>query len=76
MNEDKQAVCDALHVALSMTRHFSDLIELRYESGTDGLGLPHETVTPVYTHGNGMSIDVTADSCWALIKDVVKHLEG
>ena len=72
MNEDKQAVCDALCVTLSMTRMYSNLVELRYESGTGW-----ETVTPVFTKGyKGNPINVHYDSGWALIKDVVNPIEG
>jgi len=72
MSEDKQAVCDALQVALSMTRQFSDLIELRYESGEGW-----ETVTPIFENDyRRPPINVHYDSGWALIKDVVFHIEG
>ncbi|MDY3034880.1 MAG: hypothetical protein SOS22_01500 [Absicoccus sp.] len=30
MGEDKQAICDALLVALKKTRHLHDLVELKY----------------------------------------------
>ena len=31
MEEDKQAICDALLLALQKTSHFNDLINLRYD---------------------------------------------
>lgn len=33
-------------------------------------------VIPHFRGGKGMPINVHLDSCWALIKDVVNHLEG
>lgn len=71
MNEDKQRTCDALTVALATTRQFDDLLRLEYLKDGD-----YEVVIPHFLGGRGRSINVHLDSCWALIKDVVNHLEG
>lgn len=71
MNEDKQRTCDALTVALATTRQFDDLLRLEYLKDGD-----YEVVIPHFRAGRGRSINVHMDSCWALIKDVVNHLEG
>ena len=71
MNEDKQRTCDALTVALATTRQFDDLLRLEYLKDGD-----YEVVVPVFQNGHGNPINVHMDSCWALIKDVVNHLEG
>lgn len=71
MREDKQAICDALTVALATTRQFDDLLRLEYLKDGD-----YEVVIPHFRGGRGRSINVHMDSCWALIKDVVNHLEG
>lgn len=71
MNEDKQRTCGALTVALTTTRQFDDLLQLEYVKDGD-----YEVVIPHFRGGKGMPINVHMDSCWALIKDVVNHLEG
>lgn len=71
MNEDKQRTCDALTIALATTRQFDDLLRLEYLEDGD-----YEVVIPHFRGGRGRSINVHLDSCWALIKDVVNHLEG
>lgn len=71
MNEDKQRTCDALTIALATTRQFDDLLRLEYVKDGD-----YEVVIPHFRGGKGMPINVHLDSCWALIKDVVNHLEG
>lgn len=71
MNEDKQRTCDTLTIALATTRQFDDLLRLEYLKDGD-----YEVVIPHFRGGRGRSINVHLDSCWALIKDVVNHLEG
>lgn len=71
MNEDKQRTCDALTIALATTRQFDDLLRLEYVKGED-----YEVVIPHFRAGRGKPINVHLDSCWALIKDVVKHIGG
>lgn len=71
MNEDKQRTCDALTIALATTRQFDDLLRLEYVKDGD-----YEVVVPIFQNGKGNPINVHLDSCWALIKDVVNHLEG
>ena len=71
MNEDKQRTCDALTIALATKRQFDDLLRLEYVKNGD-----YDVVIPHFRGGKGMPINVHLDSCWALIKDVVNHLEG
>ena len=71
MNEDKQRTCDALTIALATTRQFDDLLRLEYVKDGD-----YEVVVPIFQNGKGNPINVHLDSCWALIKDVVNHLES
>jgi hypothetical protein len=71
MNESKQRTCDALAATLRTTRQFSDLIRLDYIKDE-----VFEVVIPVFEGGNGNPINVHLDSCWALIKDVIRGLEG
>lgn len=71
MNESKQRTCDALAATLRTTRQFPDLIRLDYIKDE-----VFEVVIPVFEGGNGNPINVHLDSCWALIKDVIRGLEG
>lgn len=72
MNEDMQETCNALTIALRSTREFHDLTLLEYFK--DG---NYEVVIPHFRNGSrGKSINVHLDSCWALIMDVVSHIEG
>lgn len=71
MNEDKHMTCVALSAVLRTTRQFDDLLRLEYVKDED-----FEVVIPHFRGGRGRSINVHLDSCWALIKDVVNHLEG
>lgn len=71
MNEDKQKTCNDLTILLRGTRKFHDLTMLEYVKDKD-----FEVVIPHFRGGRGRSINVHLDSCWALIKDVVSHIEG
>jgi len=71
MNEDKHMTCVALSVVLRTTRQFDDLLYLDYIK--DG---EREVVVPVFQNGHGNPINVHMDSCWALIKDVIRGLNG
>jgi len=71
MNEDKHMTCVALSAVLRTTRQFDDLLYLDYIK--DG---EREVVVPVFQNGHGNPINVHMDSCWALIKDVIRGLNG
>lgn len=72
--ENKQAICNAFAETLRMTRQFHDLVGLRYEVAENIPGSTREIVTPVYTHGNGKAVDVTADSGTAMIRDIMRWI--
>lgn len=72
MNEDKQETCNYLTIALRSTKEFHDLTLLEYFKDEN-----YEVVIPHFRNGRrGESINVSLDSCWALIKDVVSHIKG
>lgn len=71
MYEDKQETCNALTIALRTTKEFHDLTLLKYVKDGD-----HEVVIPHFRGGSrGKSINVSLDSCWALIRDVISHIK-
>ena len=69
MSEDMQKTCNDLTIALRGTREFHDLTMLEYVKDKD-----FEVVIPHFRGGRGASINVSLDSAWALIKDVVNHI--
>ena len=69
--EDKQAICDALVKVLRLTRHHTDLKELRYEMTDDGF----EIVQAVWGRSKATkTVNVTADSGEAMIRDIMKWI--
>lgn len=69
MMEDKQAICDALTATLRLTRHFTDLAYLKYEDKS-------ETVLVKFENGGTRLIGVGMDSGYAMIHDIVEHING
>lgn len=69
MMEDKQLICDLLYRTLRMTRQFEDLGYLEYDAKS-------ETVLAVFENGGRRIIGVGLDSGYAMIKDVVNHIDG
>lgn len=67
--EDKQAICDALTKALRLTRQFEDLGYLEYDDKS-------ETVLVKFENGGARRIGVGLDSGYAMIQDIVKHIDG
>lgn len=67
--EDKQAICDALTRALRLTRQFEDLGYLEYDAKS-------ETVLVRFENGGTRRIGVGLDSGYAMIQDIVKHIDG
>ena len=67
--EDKQSICNALALALRMTRQFEDLGYLEYKEKS-------EMVLAKFKNGGLRIVGVKADSGYAMIKDVVNHIEG
>lgn len=71
--EDKALICKIFLQVLRATRQFDDLEELAYEK--DGI-TRMETVTARFKNGGVRWIDVTADSGWAMIQDIVNRIDG
>lgn len=69
MREDKQAICDALLLALKKTRHLYDLVGLEYTK-LDG----DEIVVAEFQNGYRKEICVNLDSGVAMIVDIVIKL--
>lgn len=67
--EDKQSICDALTKALRLTRTFEDLGYLEYDDKS-------ETVLVKFENGGTKRIGVGLDSGYAMIKDIVNHIDG
>lgn len=67
--EDKQSICDALTRALRLTRQFEDLGYLEYDAKS-------ETVLVRFENGGTRLIGVGLDSGYAMIQDIVKHIDG
>lgn len=69
MWEDKQAICDALLLALKKTRHLHNLVELKYTK-LDG----DEIVVAKFQNGYRKEIRVNFDSGIAMIRDITEQL--
>lgn len=69
MWEDKQAICDALLLALKKTRHLHNLVELKYTK-LDG----DEIVVAKFQNGYRKEIRVNFDSGIAMIQDITEQL--
>lgn len=65
--EEKNKVCAALLQALQATRNLSDLVSLEYDDD-------REIVKAIFTGGR-RNINVYADSSFAMIKDIVNHIQ-
>lgn len=68
-DEDKQAICDALLVALKKTRHLHDLVELKYTKLDDD-----EIVVAEFENGHKKKICVNLDSGIAMIADIATRI--
>lgn len=69
MREDKQAICDALLLALKKTRHLYDLVELKYTKLDDD-----EIVVAEFQNGYTKKICVNFDSGVAMIVDIATKI--
>lgn len=67
--EDKQVICNALAETLRLTRHFTDLEYLKYDDKS-------ETVLVKFANGCTRTINVGLDSGYAMIHDIVEHING
>ena len=69
MREDKQAICDALLLALKKTQRLYDLIDLKYTKMDDD-----EIVVAEFQNGYKKKICVNLDSGIAVIVDIVTKI--
>lgn len=69
MSEDKQAICDALLLALKKTRHLYDLISLKYTKIDKD-----EIVVAEFQNGYKKKVCVNLDSGIAMITDIVTRI--
>ena len=69
MKEDKQAICDALLLALKKTRRLYDLVELKYTKLDDD-----EIVVAEFQNGYTKKIYVNFDSGVAMIVDIATKI--
>lgn len=69
MREDKQAICDALLLALKKTRRLNDLISIKYTKMDDD-----EIVVAEFQNGYKKKIRVNFDSGIAMITDIVTRI--
>lgn len=67
--EDKKLMCITLTLALRLTRQFEDLGYLEYNGDS-------ETVLAKFKNGGLRVIGVKGDSGYAMIKDIVNHIDG
>ena len=68
MKEDKSTFVKALGAALAYSR--TGVLDLDYHKDSDGF----EGVTIVFADGDERTINVTADSCLAIMHDVYRAL--
>ncbi len=65
----KQTICDRLCEAIQQTAAGDDLVALRYDPITE---IVHADFREAY---DARRINVAMDSGWAMIKNIVKHLD-
>lgn len=65
----KQIICDRLCEAIQQTLAGDDLEALRYDPKTE---IVHADFTNAY---DARQINVAMDSGWAMIKDIVNHID-
>lgn len=68
-NRSKQIICDLLCGAIKATSAGDDLVALRYDPVTE---IVHADFREAY---DARQINVAMDSGWAMIKDIVKHID-
>lgn len=71
--EDKSEIVKAFLPVLQMTDFFKDLLNLEYNINTEGK-FKNETVTATFYNGCTKEVNVTYDSGFAMLQDIVKQL--
>ena len=81
MEENKQLICNKMFDLFRSTRQFHDLISLTYVYNWDedkcehiNKELPTEYVMATFNNGYKKYINVSIDSGYAMIKDVLRYL--
>lgn len=72
--ENKAEIVKAFLPVLQMTEYFNDLVDLEYQLETDDK-FKRETVIATFTNGSIKKANVTLDSGFAVLKDILKQLE-
>ena len=67
MNENKQAICDALAETLKLTRNCKDIIRIEYNPNTECALICFKNADPI-------PANVACDSGTALIRDIMRRL--
>lgn len=70
MHEDKQTICDHLCKALRATNYGEDIVVLTYAA----LSEAEERVIVTYKSGYSREINVSCDSGYAMIRDIMKNV--
>ena len=70
MNEDKQTICDHLCKALRATSYGRDIVVLTYAA----LSETEERVIATYKSCYSREINVSCDSGYAMIRDIMKNV--
>ena len=70
MNENYQELCEGLCGLLKKTRYLPDLAEIRHEYEING----DRTAVCVFESGYKKRINVSSDSGFAMIKDILNNL--
>lgn len=68
--ENKQAICDHLCKALRATSYGSDIVILTYAAISE----TEERVIVTYKSGYNKEINVSLDSGYAMIRDIMKNV--
>lgn len=72
--ENKAEIVKAFVPVLQMTEYFNDLVDPEYLLQTDGK-FKRETVIATFSNGSIKKANVTYDSGFAILKDILNQLE-
>lgn len=72
--ENKAEIVKAFLPVLQMTEYFNDLVDLEYQLKTDGK-FKSKKVIATFNNGCTKEANVTYDSGFAILKDILKQLE-
>lgn len=71
IEENKQAICNALLETLKLTRSYDDISSIVFEKDVDGYD---DMVTVNFTNGFPKKIYVGLDNGYSMIKDIINKL--